>query len=169
MIAPFTKKITIEGNQKPPANVLVSPAAYDPSMRHRLLSHHSHHQGLIRHQLCHHHLVLLGQAQADRYYSHILCRHYHDQCGSGDSASKLRAVMSSQSMSGGGGGIQLSGYEESQSVCSVCTCGACPACATTTSGAAISSNESNTCPTGAGSSKLSDAVVSSSSSGKKVS
>ena len=37
-------------------------------------------------------------------------------CGSGGSTSKLRAEMSSQVKSGGGGGMYMSGYEESQAV-----------------------------------------------------
>lgn len=40
-------------------------------------------------------------------------------CGSGGRTSKLRAEMSSQFKSGGGGGIHRSGYEESHVVSSV--------------------------------------------------
>lgn len=39
-------------------------------------------------------------------------------CGSDGTTSKLRAPTSSQVKSGGGGGIQLSGYEESHVVSS---------------------------------------------------
>src|SRR5215207_7964756 len=73
-------------------------------------------------------------------------------CGSGGTTSKLRAQTSSQVKSGGGGGIQLSGYEESHVVSSFsssCATSARSAASMTcsTSSPAINSNESNTCIT----------------------
>src|SRR5215208_834415 len=115
-------------------------------------------------------------------------------CGSGGTTSKLRAQTSSQVKSGGGGGIQLSGYEESHVVSSFSfsfsfsfsssssssssaaddgsfsfACFGSSACATSarsaasmtcsTSSPAINSNESNTCISGAGGSKLPDCSI----------
>src|SRR5215208_6546830 len=93
-------------------------------------------------------------------------------CGSGGTTSKLRAQTSSQVKSGGGGGIQLSGYEESHVVSSFSFSSASfgsSACATSarsaasmtcsTSSPAINSNESNTCISGAGGSKLPDCSI----------
>src|SRR5215210_7562672 len=101
-------------------------------------------------------------------------------CGSGGTTSKLRAQTSSQVKSGGGGGIQLSGYEESHVVSSASSsaaddgsfsfaCFGSSACATSarsaasmtcsTSSPAINSNESNTCISGAGGSKLPDCSI----------
>src|SRR5215204_5871957 len=97
-------------------------------------------------------------------------------CGSGDNTLKLVPSTSSQFKSGGLGGMQKSGYEESHAASpsspspSVCPTGASGAigCATSgaigcaTSGAAINSNESNTCPTTGGNgvgAKLPDAAV----------
>src|SRR5215211_7012188 len=89
-------------------------------------------------------------------------------CGSGGTTSKLRAQTSSQVKSGGGDGIQLSGYEESHVVSSF-SCFGSSACATSarsaasmtcsTSSPAINSNESNTCISGAGGSKLPDCSI----------
>src|SRR5215203_875004 len=96
-------------------------------------------------------------------------------CGSGDNTLKLVPSTSSQFKSGGLGGMQKSGYEESHAASpsspspSVCPTGASGAigCATSgaigcaTSGTAMSSNESNTCPAAGGNrgGKLPNAVV----------
>src|SRR5215211_3868113 len=71
---------------------------------------------------------------------------------------------SSQFNSGGGDGIHTSGYDASHSLCTACpTPPPCPVCTTAcvASGAAISSNESSTWPTGGDRDgiKLPDAVV----------
>src|SRR5215208_7000934 len=85
-------------------------------------------------------------------------------CGSGDSTLKFRKSTSSQFNSGGGDGIHTSGYDASHSLCTACpTPPPCPVCTTAcvASGAAISSNESSTWPTGGDRDgiKLPDAVV----------
>src|SRR5215208_3475203 len=78
-------------------------------------------------------------------------------CGSGDSTLKLVPSTSSQFNPGGGGGMQKSGYEELHAASpSSSSPSGCP-----TSDAAISSNESNICPTDGGNrgGKLPNAVV----------